>query len=64
MLTSDGQLVMSLTMQATQACVVEEAYLAELQKMIGSDCGALYGNKLPEFKDGADFRAKYQHRYT
>jgi len=62
MLTSDGQLVMSLTMPATQACIVEETYLAELQKMIGSDCGVLYGNLLPEFDDGADFRARYQHR--
>jgi len=64
MLTSDGQLVMSLTMQATQACIVEETYLAELQKMIGSDCGVIYGNMLPEFEDGADFRARYQHRPT
>jgi hypothetical protein len=64
MLTRDGQLVMSLTMQATQACIVEETYLAELQKMIGSDCGVIYGNQLPEFEDGADFRARYQHRQT
>ena len=32
MLTRDGQLVMSLTMQATQACIMEESYLSRAAK--------------------------------
>lgn len=61
-LTSDGQLVMSLTMPATEDSFVEEKRLSELQDMIGSDCGVIYGNMFPEFKDGADFRMRYQVR--
>lgn len=61
-LTNDGQLVMSLTMPATQTGRVEEIYLSELQLLIGSDCGVIYGNEYPPYKNGADFRLRYTNK--
>jgi hypothetical protein len=56
-ITSDNQLIMSLTLDGTE--VGFEEHLLKLKKLTKSEIGACFYVQYPAFEDGTDFIKRY-----